>query len=106
MMDEVAFAPDEKKTVIPVLHRDCKIPLRLRRLQYIDARAEYDRVLDALIRMLASREEGEETLRSTTPLNGDPVVRASAAERPIIEKTNQERLFHAMRSSRSAWLAI
>ena len=54
-MDEVAFALDEKKIVIPVLHRDCKIPLRLRRLQYIDARAEYERVLGALIRMLTSR---------------------------------------------------
>jgi hypothetical protein len=43
--------------------------------------------------MLASREEGEESLRSTTLSNGDPLVRASAAERPIIEKTNQERLF-------------
>jgi len=40
VMDEVAFALDEKKIVIPVLHRDCKIPLRLRRLQHIDARAE------------------------------------------------------------------
>src|SRR5689334_2591696 len=30
VMDEVGFAIDEKKPVIPVLHKDCKIPLRLR----------------------------------------------------------------------------
>ena len=58
VMDEVAFALDEKKIVIPVLHRDCKIPLRLCRLQYIDARAEYKKALAELIRMLAGREQG------------------------------------------------
>src|SRR5262245_42586890 len=33
VMDEVSYAIDEGKTVIPVIIRPCKIPLRLRRLQ-------------------------------------------------------------------------
>ena len=34
--DEVAYAFDEGMTVIPVLYKHCKIPFRIRRLQYID----------------------------------------------------------------------
>ncbi len=33
VMDEVSFALDEKKLIIPVLYRACKLPLRLRRVQ-------------------------------------------------------------------------
>jgi TIR domain len=54
VMDEVSFALDEGKAVIPVLYRDCKIPLRLRRLQYIDARADYSRALSALTKLLST----------------------------------------------------
>src|SRR5262245_52946294 len=42
VMDEVSFALEENKTVIPVLYQECKIPLRLRRFQYIDFRANYE----------------------------------------------------------------
>ena len=49
VMDEVSFALDENKRVIPVLHRDCKVPFRLRRLQYIDARVEYEKAIKIAI---------------------------------------------------------
>jgi hypothetical protein len=43
IMDEVALALDEqKKEIIPVLHRKCKIPFRLSRFQYVDFRTDYD----------------------------------------------------------------
>lgn len=41
VMDEVSFALEEGKVVIPVLHQECKIPFRLRRVQYIDFRGDY-----------------------------------------------------------------
>jgi hypothetical protein len=41
VVDEVPYALDERKTLIPILYRDCPIPLRLRRLQYVDFRANY-----------------------------------------------------------------
>jgi photosystem II stability/assembly factor-like uncharacterized protein len=51
---EVAFALDEKKEIIPVLYRDCKIPFRLRPIQYIDFREErgYPSALRELLRTL------------------------------------------------------
>jgi hypothetical protein len=51
IMDEVSFTLDEHKIVIPVLYRD-KIPFRLRRVQHIDARADYGRGLHELLRLL------------------------------------------------------
>jgi TIR domain len=52
VMDEVSFALDEKKTVIPVIHQDCKIPFRLRRVQYVDFRHDYARGLKELLKTL------------------------------------------------------
>src|SRR4051812_15589269 len=36
VMDEVSFALEENKRVIPVLYRACQLPFRLRRVQFTD----------------------------------------------------------------------
>jgi TIR domain len=52
VMDEVSLALEDGKTVVPVLHHQCKIPFRLRRLQYVDLslnyKAGHDRLLETL----------------------------------------------------------
>jgi hypothetical protein len=53
VMDEVSFALDEKKTIIPIIYRDCTVPFRLRRVQYVDFRQDYARGLQDLVRTLA-----------------------------------------------------
>jgi uncharacterized protein len=53
VMDEVSFALEEKKTVIPVIYRDCALPFRLRRVHHVDFRQDYARSLRDLIRTLA-----------------------------------------------------
>ena len=50
--DEVAFALEERKTVIPVFFRDCKVPFQLRPFHYADFRADYARGLKALLKTL------------------------------------------------------
>lgn len=52
VMDEVSFALDKQKTVIPVLHRPCDLPFRLRRMQYADFTTSYEKGLAALLRAL------------------------------------------------------
>jgi len=52
VMDEVSFALEEQKTVIPVLHRMCRIPFRLRRVQYVDFRGEYDASVRELLKVM------------------------------------------------------
>jgi photosystem II stability/assembly factor-like uncharacterized protein len=63
--DEVSFALEEKKTVIPVLHRDCKIPFRLRPFQFVDFRGNYDLGLKKLLRALPAQPLPEQTVAPT-----------------------------------------
>ena len=50
--DEVAFALEERKMIIPVLFCDCKVPFQLRPFQYADFRTDYDRGLKILLHTL------------------------------------------------------
>ena len=52
VLDEVSFALSKQKKVIPVLYRECDIPFRLARLQYVDFRTDYARGLKALLRTM------------------------------------------------------
>lgn len=36
VMDEVNYALEENKQIVPILYQKCKVPLRLRRIQWID----------------------------------------------------------------------
>lgn len=52
VMDEVSFALDQKKELIPVLYRDCDIPFRVRRFQHLDFRSNYEPMLQELKKCL------------------------------------------------------
>jgi hypothetical protein len=51
--DEVSFALSKQKHVIPVLYRECDVPFRLARLQYVDFRTNYNTALQELTGALA-----------------------------------------------------
>jgi len=57
VMDEVSFALDEKKTVIPVIYKNCAVPLRLRRVQFVDFRQDYGRGVKELLKALAPEQK-------------------------------------------------
>jgi mono/diheme cytochrome c family protein len=63
VMDEVSFAMDEGKLLVPVLLKDCRVPLRLRRLQYVDFRKEYNGAVSDLFRALG----GDQAQQQVTP---------------------------------------
>jgi hypothetical protein len=50
--DEVSFALEERKTIIPVLYSDCNVPFQLRSFQYADFRHDYDRGLKILLQTM------------------------------------------------------
>ncbi|HEX6182796.1 MAG TPA: toll/interleukin-1 receptor domain-containing protein, partial [Pyrinomonadaceae bacterium] len=52
VMDEVSYALDEGKEILPVVIEKCKIPLRLRRFQYLDFTQDYDASLRSLVSTL------------------------------------------------------
>ena len=49
VLDEVSFALDEGKTIVPVLVETCAVPMRLRRLQYVDFTPGYEAALGRLL---------------------------------------------------------
>jgi hypothetical protein len=53
VMDEVSFALEEQKTVIPAIYQDCTVPFRLRRVQFVDFRQDYARGLQVVLKILA-----------------------------------------------------
>lgn len=50
--DEISFAIDHKKSVLPVMIEKCRLPLRITRMQVIDATAGYDRALEQCAEVL------------------------------------------------------
>lgn len=56
VLDEASYALDEGKQVIPIVLVDCAVPLRLRRLQYIDFRTNFSLGLKLLLDELNSKE--------------------------------------------------
>jgi len=67
VMNEVTFALEEGKPVIPILYRDCRIPLRLRRFHYADFRSDYRRGMFELIRTLDIPTSQTPLVHAATP---------------------------------------
>jgi hypothetical protein len=59
VMDEVSYALEEEKVIIPILFRSCAIPMRLRRIHYIDFTADYDTGFSQLLRALHIEQSRE-----------------------------------------------
>ena len=52
VMDEVSFGLETHKRIVPILHKECDIPFRLRRLQYVDLSVGYDNGFKRLLQEL------------------------------------------------------
>lgn len=52
VLNEVAFALDREKQIVPVLYRSCEIPLRLLRLKRVDFTSNYNQGLTTLVKKL------------------------------------------------------
>ena len=76
VMDEISFALEESKTVIPLLTEDCRIPFRLRRLQYVDFRLGYDRAIDSVVKTLAGQHQTDAGVATPTSVILVPVAAA------------------------------
>jgi hypothetical protein len=93
VMDEVSFALEEEKQVVPVLARCCDKPFRLRRLQHIDFTTDYDKGISQLLRALTIEQPSQAPglwepeghfARSVTEPTEERPVETSASERPAI----------------------
>lgn len=91
VMDEVSYAIEEKKLVIPVLYRKCNVPLRLRRVQYIDVQTDYEVGIQRIVTQLRAHQKTAQVPRATTAQWDTAQARAAAQtrEREQAEKAAQ-----------------
>ncbi len=59
VLDEINFALDEGKAIIPLLKEQCRVPWRLRRLQHVDFSADYGAGLKYLLTALSGTKKKE-----------------------------------------------
>lgn len=58
VLDEISYAFQHNKSIIPVLTETCNIPIRLTRLQHIDFRKDYPTAFNKLMEVLTSNDKG------------------------------------------------
>jgi len=95
VMNEVNFALDEGKRVVPVRCQSCPIPLGLRRLQYIDfTTGAYDVAFDRLVKALRRYQSGnpaetgvERSFSST--VSDNPLARPVQRFRSLLKTAEQ-----------------
>jgi C1A family cysteine protease len=81
VLDEVDFAFNRKKRIVPILYRPCEIPLRLGRLQHIDFTSNYDQKLTVLLGELKEAKRAE-TAEAIVPSPAKPVSPLKHFPRP------------------------
>ena len=70
--DEISFAIDGGKSVLPVMIERCSLPLRITRMQVIDATGDYNKALGQCVAELRRHKEPA----STPALTAHPETRA------------------------------
>lgn len=56
VMDELTAAVEDEKRIVPLLYQQCRIPLRIRRLHYVDFTRDYDVAVGLLIETLGGQQ--------------------------------------------------
>ena len=84
VMDEVSYALEEGKKVIPILHTECETPFRLRRLQRIDFTGDYKNGFDNLLQSIGLKEENKKAeLENITEYE-------RTRKHPVVEKSKPQ----------------
>src|ERR1019366_418797 len=82
IMDEISYALENNKRVIPVIIKKCEIPFRLKRLQYIDFEPSYDEGFKRLSLVLNLRSQNT---TAEIPKIKDPITEHK--EEKILQRT-------------------
>jgi len=82
VMDEVSFALNKGKRIIPLRHQKCDIPFRLERLQWIDITDDYEGGVKRVVNTL-NKQEAHMTAAAIQPL-----VLASSCETISVDPWN------------------
>ena len=90
VMDEVSFAIEENKKIVPVLVEDCDLPFRLRRFQYVDYTTNNEAAYQNLLRALRNPKSEQEVITEKKKADR-PVREPKAVSKPVIEKETKSK---------------
>jgi len=104
VLDEVSYALEKKKRIVPVIKAQCEVPFRLRRLQNVTFTNNFDAGLSMLVKALciqnASISDGQppfDAKPSETPTNQEEkAMRTTAISKPL-PVTKEEKTRHDLR---------
>jgi hypothetical protein len=91
--DEVAVAIESGKQVIPIMIETCTVPLRMTRMQFVDATSNYD---DALRRCLVAIGQGAPPRAMPEPSELKVAAPAAPVLPPEVIRTAEARLTHIL----------
>lgn len=103
--NEISFALDQGKIVVPVIYKDCIVPLQLQRQNRIDFRADYARGLAALLDHLRVAHPDQSVLDKATEEESSRKAAWQAREvetRRLEEFAERERQEHTLRQKEDA----
>ena len=90
VMDEVSYALEKGKQVIPIILKECQIPFRLKRLQYIDFTSSFDAGFNQLLKAL-NLEQTKES-ESVQSVSGKEEVIKSNEEKSYVEEERKQKV--------------
>jgi len=103
--NEISFALDQGKIVVPVIYKDCIVPLQLQRQNRIDFRADYARGLAALLDHLRVAHPDQSVLDKATEEESSRKAAWGAREvetRRLEELAERGRQEHVLRQKEAA----
>ena len=78
--DEISFAIDNGKSVLPVMIERCPLPLRLTRMQLVNAVDDYERALEKCVGELRAGDRPSEPSPTVEPMRVEPQAAALPPE--------------------------
>lgn len=85
VQDEVSIAINTKKKLVPILIKECELPMRLQRRQYADLANNPDKAIVDILTFLGLKEKTSAKLEKVLSLIG-----VSEAPKKVVQKVNHE----------------
>lgn len=89
VLDEVSYALESGKTVIPILLKPCNVPFRLKRFQYIDFSVEPEQGYGELAQALDAFSAAAAAARSEPAPSAPPAPKRSTSRLPLGSHTQE-----------------
>jgi len=85
VQDEVSIAINTKKKLVPILIKECELPMRLQRKQYADLANNPDKAIHDILSFLGLEENASKSLHKVLSLIG-----VSEAPKTVVQKVKEE----------------